>query len=103
MEKPEIARLLAYINSIDDRVSSDAIRIEGWKTILPPDLPYVDAMNIARQHYQESDRAIMPNLFCQKWKPTRPPIQYCGTCWNGWIEQPDDTLTPCPCTGKVLL
>lgn len=32
-----------------------------------------------------------------------PPIQYCGTCWNGWIEQPDDTLTPCPCTGKVLL
>jgi hypothetical protein len=28
----------------------------------------------------------------------QPVWQPCGNCWNGWIEQPDNTLAPCPCT-----
>lgn len=28
----------------------------------------------------------------------KPIWQPCGNCWNGWVEQPDNTLAPCPCT-----
>ena len=26
--------------------------------------------------------------------------QPCGNCWNGWIEQPDNSLAPCGCRTK---
>ena len=58
MNKTEVAKLLTIASSIDNR-NVNEVAIEGWYAVLHT-LPFEDAVNAVRQHFEDSTEYLLP-------------------------------------------
>ena len=58
MNKTEVAKLLTIASSIDNR-NVNEVAIEGWYAVLHT-LPFEDAANAVRQHFEDSTEYLLP-------------------------------------------
>lgn len=108
MTADETTVLLGFIQGIDKRVGMDQRSTSAWMNVLPVEMVLADAMRYVREHYQESDRAVLPaNLVARhriEHQPERKPKVIIGhDCFDGYVlvEESRNGYTylaaaPCP-------
>ena len=60
MTYDETTILLGFINGLDRRVAMSEQSISAWSNVLPESISLHDAMKFVREHYQETDKAVLP-------------------------------------------
>lgn len=85
----ETTVLLGFINSLDKRVAFDETSISAWCNVLGPYIGLEQAMEYVREHYRETDRAVLPSHIVGKHRmnttPVRKVISSNHECLNGYV------------------
>lgn len=87
MTPADLARFLAAVRVIDDRLLINEATMLAWSELLPDWLDLDLALAALREHYQTSDKRVMPAHIINLAKPHRPELPAppridCETC-NG--------------------
>jgi hypothetical protein len=104
--------LLGFINGLDKRVAFDQTSISAWTNVLGPDIELEQAMEYVRQHYRETDRAVLPAHVVGRHRMNHTPVRDVvisrdHDCMNGYVIITEVTgkghayeaVSPCPqCT-----
>lgn len=60
MTPSEVSALLLAVNAVDDRVTHDDARVQGWHGILDERVTLAHARDAVVEHYRRETRSIMP-------------------------------------------
>lgn len=113
MNADETTVLLGFIQGIDRRVGMDERSVSAWMNVLPPELTLSEAMAYVREHYQESDRAMLPAHLVARHRMNREPRPQPTNpkdhgCFSGYVlvEETRNGIeylaaAPCPKCRKV--
>lgn len=74
MNPPDLARFLAAVRVIDDRLLINEASILAWSELLPEWLDLDLALEALREHYRSSDKRVMPAHIINLAKPHRKAI-----------------------------
>ncbi len=95
MTPTETARLLAYINALDNQFIADDVKTAAWGRFLPATMTLHDALQAVDSHYKDSTRMIKPKDVLERApeKPLFADYKYgkkpvCGNCDDGYISIP---------------
>lgn len=98
MTRQEIAEFLMRARIIDERIMINEPALASWEALLPEWLSLDVALLALRDHYQTSDKRVMPANIINLARPHRQieqktlPKVECDDCnGHGWIvrEDPD--------------
>lgn len=90
MTYDEATILIGFINGLDRRVVMNEQTISAWANVLPAVISLHDAMNFVRDHYQETDRAVLPAHIVGRHRISTSPIQAAKSepthdCMDGFV------------------